>query len=73
MRDRLRAWAYKELLTLRVEQAERAAALLGDSVMVLALNAKKQRPTVGVYDPGLFIPEWDEEGDDFQTRVHLAW
>ncbi|MEW2168029.1 hypothetical protein AB0912_34320 [Streptomyces sp. NPDC007084] len=63
----------KELLTLRVQQAERAAALLGDSVMVLAWNPKKQRPTAGVYDPGLFIPQWDEEDDDFPTRVHLAW
>ncbi len=47
-------WADKELLTFRVQQAERAAVLLGDSVMVLAWNPEKQRPTLRVYDPFFF-------------------
>jgi hypothetical protein len=70
---RLRMWADKELLTFRVQQAERAAVLLGDSVMVLAWNPQKQRPTLRVYDPGFFFPQWDDEDDDFPSRVHLAW
>lgn len=73
VQDRLRKWADKELLTFRVQQAERAAVLLGDSVMVLAWNPVKQRPTLRVYDPGFFFPQWDDEDDDFPTRVHLAW
>ncbi|BDM67494.1 hypothetical protein HEK616_09810 [Streptomyces nigrescens] len=73
VQDRLRKWADKELLTFRVQQAERAAVLLGDSVMVLAWNPQKQRPTLRVYDPGFFFPQWDDEDDDFPTRVHLAW
>ncbi|MER6086815.1 hypothetical protein [Streptomyces bluensis] len=72
--DRLRKWAEKELLTLRIQQAERNAVLLGDSVYVLAWNPEKQRPTLRVYDPGFFFPQWDEDQDqDFPTRVHLAW
>ncbi|OAH09864.1 hypothetical protein [Streptomyces jeddahensis] len=52
VQERLRKWAEKELLTLRVQQAERNAVLLGDSVYVLAWNPEKQRPTLRVYDPG---------------------
>ena len=73
VQERLRTWAVKELLTFRVQQAERAAVLLGDSVMVLAWNPEKQRPTLRVYDPGFFFPQWDDEDDDFPSRVHLAW
>ncbi|MFK0279837.1 hypothetical protein ACIQVL_05090 [Streptomyces sp. NPDC090499] len=73
VQERLRTWADKELLTLRVQQAERAAVLLGDSVMVLAWNPQKQRPTLRVYDPGFFFPQWADEDDDFPSRVHLAW
>ncbi|MFJ2247498.1 hypothetical protein ACIQ9I_03060 [Streptomyces sp. NPDC094461] len=73
VQKRLWEWADKELLTFRVQQAERAAVLLGDSVMVLAWNPEKQRPTVRVYDPGFFFPQWDDEDDDFPTKVHLAW
>uniref|UniRef100_A0AAU2UXD2 Phage portal protein n=1 Tax=Streptomyces sp. NBC_00003 TaxID=2903608 RepID=A0AAU2UXD2_9ACTN len=73
VQDRLGKWADKELLTFRVQQAERAAVLLGDSVMVLAWNPEKQRPTLRVYDPGFFFPQWDDEDEDFPTRVHLAW
>ncbi len=73
VQDRLRKWADKELLTFRVQQAERAAVLLGDSVLALAWNPEKQRPTLRAYDPGFFFPQWDDEDDDFPTRVHLAW
>ncbi|MGW3101344.1 hypothetical protein [Streptomyces sp. NPDC001100] len=73
VQERLRTWADKELLTFRVQQAERAAVLLGDSVMVLAWNPEKRRPTLRVYDPGFFFPQWDDEDEDFPVRVHLAW
>ncbi|WP_442737948.1 hypothetical protein ACQUSN_07515 [Streptomyces pseudogriseolus] len=74
VQKQLREWADKELLTFRVQQAERAAVLLGDSVMVLAWNPEKRRPTLRVYDPGFFFPQWDDGADDdFPTRVHLAW
>ncbi|MER5546456.1 hypothetical protein ACWDBP_44140 [Streptomyces sp. NPDC001233] len=74
VQERLRQWAGKELLTLRVQQAERAAVLLGDSVYVLAWSPDKQRPTLRVYDPGFYFPQWDDDQDqDFPTRVHLAW
>ncbi|MFJ9617866.1 hypothetical protein [Streptomyces noursei] len=72
--ERLRQWATKELLTLRIQQAERSAVLLGDSVYALAWDPVKQRPTLRVYDPGFYFPQWDDDQDqDFPTRVHLAW
>lgn len=55
VQERLRAWAQKELLALRVQQAERTAVLLGDGVYVLAWSPEKQRPTLRVYDPGLYF------------------
>ncbi|WP_425834149.1 hypothetical protein [Streptomyces fractus] len=71
---RLRAWAEKELLTLRVQQAERNAVLLGDSVYVVAWSPGKQRPVLRVEDPGFVFPQWDDgQDDDFPHRVHLAW
>ncbi|WP_145497485.1 hypothetical protein [Streptomyces sp. CFMR 7] len=74
VQKRLREWADKEKLTFRVQQAERAAVLLGDSVMVLAWNPEKRRPTLRVYDPGFFFPQWDDDtDDDFPSKVHLAW
>ncbi|GAA0642764.1 hypothetical protein GCM10009548_04050 [Streptomyces malaysiensis subsp. malaysiensis] len=73
LQERLRTWADKELLTLRIQQAERAAVLLGDSVYVLAWNPEKQRPTLRVYDPGFFFPQWEDEDADFPSRVHLVW
>ncbi|GAA1919643.1 hypothetical protein [Streptantibioticus ferralitis] len=72
--ERLRQWADKELLTLRVQQAERNAVLLGDSVYVLAWDPDKGRPTLRTYDPGFYFPQWDDDQDqDFPSRVHLAW
>ncbi|MGW3563063.1 hypothetical protein ACWDSL_04020 [Streptomyces sp. NPDC000941] len=72
--ERLRKWADQELLTLRVQQAERAAVLLGDSVYARAWNPEKQRPTLRVYDPGFYFPQWEDDRDqDFPSRVHLAW
>ncbi|MGV9272306.1 hypothetical protein [Streptomyces griseosporeus] len=73
VQERLRKWADKELLTFRIQQAERAAVLLGDSVMVLGWNPDKQRPTLRIYDPGFFFPQWDDDDEDFPSRVHLAW
>ncbi|MFB7500384.1 hypothetical protein ACFC09_37885 [Streptomyces sp. NPDC056161] len=74
VQERLRVWAEKELLTLRIQQAERTAVLLGDSVYVLAWSPEKQRPTLRVYDPGFFFPQWDDDQDqDYPTCVHLAW
>ncbi|MEU7640905.1 hypothetical protein AB0C11_33390 [Streptomyces sp. NPDC039016] len=74
VQERLRQWATKELLTLRIQQAERSAVLLGDSVYALAWDPVKQRPTLRVYDPGFYFPQWDDDQDqDFPARVHLAW
>ncbi|WP_328925596.1 hypothetical protein OG429_13680 [Streptomyces sp. NBC_00190] len=76
VQERLRAWAEKELLPLRLQQAERAAILLGDSVYSLAWDPAKGRVLLRTWDPGLYFAEWpDDEQDsgEFPTRVHLAW
>ncbi|MBT2439605.1 hypothetical protein J7E93_05610 [Streptomyces sp. ISL-36] len=76
VQERLRAWAEKELLTLRVQQAERNAILLGDGVYTLAWDPGKGRVLLRTWDPGLYFPEWPEDGEDggdFPMRVHLAW
>ncbi|MGA5637758.1 hypothetical protein ACPCTN_03255 [Streptomyces cinereoruber] len=76
VQERLRAWAEKELLPLRVQQAERNAILLGDGVYTLAWDPGKGRVLLRTWDPGLYFPEWPEDGEDgadFPTRVHLAW
>ncbi|MFJ3229905.1 hypothetical protein [Streptomyces sp. NPDC086787] len=77
VQDKLRAWAEKELLPLRIQQAERTAILLGDAVYSLAWEPAKGRVLMRTWDPGLYFPEWPEDGEqdgaEFPMRVHLAW
>ncbi|MCZ4098276.1 hypothetical protein [Streptomyces sp. H39-C1] len=77
VQDKLRAWAEKELLPLRIQQAERTAILLGDAVYSLAWDPAKGRVLLRTWDPGLYFPEWPEDGEqdgaEFPMRVHLAW
>ncbi|MDF9812994.1 hypothetical protein [Streptomyces sp. SPB162] len=77
VQDKLRAWAEKELLPLRIQQAERTAILLGDAVYSLAWEPAKGRVLLRTWDPGLYFPEWPEDGEqdgaEFPLRVHLAW
>ncbi|WP_406126853.1 hypothetical protein [Streptomyces sp. NBC_00989] len=77
VQDKLRMWAEKELLPLRLQQAERTAILLGDAVYTLAWDPAKGRALLRTWDPGLYFPEWPEDGEqdgaEFPLRVHLAW
>ncbi|WP_075662441.1 hypothetical protein [Streptomyces acidiscabies] len=77
VQDKLRTWAEKELLPLRLQQAERTAILLGDAVYTLAWDPTKGRVLLRTWDPGLYFPEWPEDGEqdgaEFPLRVHLAW
>ncbi|MFJ7422758.1 hypothetical protein ACIQXD_29765 [Streptomyces uncialis] len=74
---RLREWAERELLALRMQQAERAAVRYGDGVYSLAWEPSKGRVLLRTYDPGFYFPEWAEEGEqdgaEFPARVHFAW
>ncbi len=73
---RLREWAEKELLPLRIQQCERAAVRCGDAVYTLAWEPAKGRPTLRTMDAGFYYPEWtDDEVDaaEYPTRVHFAW
>ncbi|WP_328403925.1 hypothetical protein OHS70_34050 [Streptomyces sp. NBC_00390] len=77
VQERLRAWAEKELLPLRLQQAERTAILLGDSVYTLAWEPAKGRVLLRTWDPGLYFAEWPDDSEqdsaEFPPRVHLAW
>ncbi|MFJ4413002.1 hypothetical protein [Streptomyces sp. NPDC088925] len=74
---RLRAWAGKELLELRMQQTERTAVRSGDAVYTLAWEPSVQRVLLRSYDPGFFFPEWGDDGEldaaEFPSRVHFAW
>lgn len=75
VQDLLREWAEKELLPMRMQQAERKAVSLGDGVYRLAWEPGKQRPVLRVTDPGFYFPVIGEDADggDYPTRVHFAW
>lgn len=72
VQDRLRAWAEKEMLPLRLQQAERTAILLGDAVYTLAWDPAKGRVLLRTWDPGLYFPEWPEDGEQDRRRVPAA-
>lgn len=56
VQERLWAWAEKELLPLRVQQAERNAVLLGDGVYSLAWDPGKGRVRLAHLGPGPVLP-----------------
>ncbi|MFD7769832.1 hypothetical protein [Streptomyces sp. NPDC059787] len=76
LQERLRTWADKELLPLRIQQAERCAVRCGDGLYTLAWEPSKRRVLLRTYDPGWYFPEWEDSEQDAQeypTRVHFAW
>ncbi|MGW1157750.1 hypothetical protein ACWD48_05890 [Streptomyces sp. NPDC002519] len=76
LQEKLRGWAEKELLALRIQQAERCAVRCGDGVYTLAWEPGKARALLRTYDPGFYFPEWDEGEQDsaeYPSRVHFAW
>ncbi|MFF4504809.1 hypothetical protein [Streptomyces sp. NPDC001401] len=76
LQARLRDWAEKELLSLRIQQAERCSVRCGDGVYTLAWEPSKRRALLRTYDPGFYFPEWDEGEQDsaeYPSRVHFAW
>ncbi|WP_344531076.1 hypothetical protein, partial [Streptomyces rectiviolaceus] len=76
VQERLRAWARKELFTLRLQQSERKTVREGDGVYTLAWDTAKKRPRLSVVDPGFYFPDLpDNAGDssDYPDTVHFAW
>lgn len=76
----LKDWADKELWDEKVLENEHQQCELGDSVMVLGWDSKKQRCRVQVYDPGFYFPVWSDDGSDsegfdeeFPRKVHIAY
>ncbi|MFJ8430477.1 hypothetical protein ACIQ9P_04135 [Kitasatospora sp. NPDC094019] len=76
VQDRLRGWARRELLPMRMQQCERSAVRYGDGVYTLAWSAEAGRPLLRTMDPGFYFPEWSEDeidAADFPSRLHFAW
>ncbi|MFE7246035.1 hypothetical protein [Streptomyces sp. NPDC057580] len=75
LQERLRAWGEKELLPLRIQQAERSAVRGGDGIYTLAWDPAKERVLLRTYDPGFYFPEWEDgeqDGAEYPRRVHFA-
>ncbi|MFF3659273.1 hypothetical protein [Streptomyces olivochromogenes] len=76
LQDKPRSWADKELLPLRIQQAERCAVRSGDGLYTLAWEPSKRRVLLRTHDPGWYFPEWDEgeqDAQEYPQRVHFAW
>nr|BFD90968.1 hypothetical protein KitaXyl93_23280 [Kitasatospora sp. Xyl93] len=76
VQDRLREWARRELLPMRMQQCERSAVRYGDGIYTLAWDAAAGRPQLRTMDPGWYFPEWTDDepaGGEFPTTVHFAW
>lgn len=73
--DWLREWADDEGYWSKLHEAEGDAVELGDGVYTLAWSAKRGRPILTVYDPGFYFPVLDtmQVGDDYPTKIHIAW
>lgn len=76
--DWLRHWADQVDLPGKMVEAETDAVGLGDGVYVLGWSARRGRPELRVYDPGLYFPpvlpgEDDDLDEDYPGRIHLAW
>ncbi|MFJ4668946.1 hypothetical protein [Kitasatospora purpeofusca] len=75
LQARLRDWARRELLPLRMQQCERSTVRSGDGVYTLAWDPQAGRPVLRTFDCGFFFPEFDDQVDaaEFPARVHFAW
>ncbi|MFF2821174.1 hypothetical protein ACFVT9_37320 [Kitasatospora cineracea] len=76
VQGRLRDWARRELLPMRMQQAERSAVRYGDAVYTLAWDTGAVRPMLRTMDPGWYFPELTEDEVDttgFPSKVHFAW
>jgi len=71
----LETWWEKEVMDQKLIETDKNAIKLGDGVMSLEWNEKKQRPCVYSYNPGFYFPVLDETGEDrdYPRRVHIAW
>ncbi|WP_433549041.1 hypothetical protein ACQPZG_31250 [Streptomyces sp. CA-294286] len=72
--SRLRDWAEVELLSLRMQAAERKAVLLGHGCNCRRGAPVKGRLRLKTYDPGFSFPVLDDDVDpgDCPTRLHRA-
>lgn len=69
-------WGIDERYKQKVIESERNACNLGDGVYLVSWSAKKKRPKLRVYDPGMYFPVFPPDGgdgDEFPDKVHLAW
>lgn len=71
----LREWADRVHLELRMADAERNAVGLGDGVYLLGWDAKHNRVTPAVMDPGSYFPVLPDTIDTYEypEKVHFAW
>jgi hypothetical protein len=73
--DWLDGWAERNRLFLKLTEGETNAVKLGDAVLVLGWDPKKQDVSLRQYNPGFYFPvlSGDEDVDEYPTKVHLAW
>jgi hypothetical protein len=73
--EELARWSVAEQIAQKLLAAEHDCLSLGDSVFWLTYSARKKRARVKVIDPGFYFPVYpgDDDGEDFPSRVHLAW
>lgn len=73
--DELEAWSEDVQMELKLQEIEKNALALGDSVVWLTYSSRRKRVLVHVIDPGFYFPVYkaDEDGEDYPSRIHLAW
>lgn len=73
--DELAEWSEDEQMELKLLENEHNALSLGDSVLWFSYSSRKKRVRVHVIDPGFYFPVYqaDADGEDYPSRVHLAW
>lgn len=72
--ETLQQWMVDERFLLKMIEAERNAAKLGDAVYVIYDDPDEPRPHLRTYNPGVYFPVLDEEDrNGWPRKIHIAW
>jgi hypothetical protein len=67
-------WAESERVIRKMFAWETKANSLGDGILEVSWDSRKNRPRLTVWDPGFYFPDLDtDDGDGYPRVVHLAW
>lgn len=72
--EKLTQWSTDDKFLQKLIESERNAVKFGDSVIVVEWDDVNERPTLSVWEPGMYFPVLDpRRREEFPRKIHLAY